>query len=91
MAGSSSTHEAALAQGRAMAGAGAEILDIGGESTRPGAAEVPVADEIARTAPVIAALRGRLVRADVDRHPQGGGGARRRWRRAPASSTMCRR
>jgi dihydropteroate synthase len=32
-------------------------LDIGGESTRPGAAEVPVADEIARTAPVIAALR----------------------------------
>ncbi len=49
--------EAAVAQGRLMAGAGAEIIDIGGESTRPGAAEVPVPDEIARTAPVIAALR----------------------------------
>ncbi|WP_151720106.1 dihydropteroate synthase [Gemmobacter serpentinus] len=49
--------EAALRQGREMAGAGAEILDIGGESTRPGAAEVPVGEEISRTAPVIAALR----------------------------------
>ena len=49
--------EAAVAQGRMMVGAGAEIIDVGGESTRPGAAEVPVADEIARTAPVIAALR----------------------------------
>ena len=49
--------DAAVAQGRLMAGAGAEIIDVGGESTRPGAAEVPVAEEIARTAPVIAALR----------------------------------
>lgn len=36
---------------------GADILDIGGESTRPGAEEVEVEDEIARTAPVIAAIR----------------------------------
>ena len=43
-------------QARLMA-AGADIIDIGGESTRPGAAEVAVAEEIARTAPVIAALR----------------------------------
>lgn len=49
--------EAALAQAQALAAAGADILDIGGESTRPGAAEVPVATEISRTAPVIAALR----------------------------------
>ena len=49
--------QAALQQGREMAGAGAEILDIGGESTRPGAVLVPEAEEIARTAPVIAALR----------------------------------
>jgi dihydropteroate synthase len=49
--------DAALAQARAMAADGAALLDIGGESTRPGAAEVPVAEEIARTAPVIAALR----------------------------------
>ncbi len=43
---------------RAMVAAGAAILDIGGESTRPGAADVPVPEEIARTAPVIAALAG---------------------------------
>lgn len=48
--------DAALMQARRMAG-GADIIDIGGESTRPGAAEVPQAEEIARTAPVIAALR----------------------------------
>lgn len=48
--------EAAVAQARAMA-EGAEIIDIGGESTRPGAVEVPVAEEIARTVPVIRALR----------------------------------
>lgn len=48
--------EAALVQAQAMAEA-ADVLDIGGESTRPGAAEVEVAEEVARTAPVIAALR----------------------------------
>lgn len=46
------------AHARALAAAGAEILDIGGESTRPGAQEVPVAQEIARVTPVIAAVRG---------------------------------
>lgn len=49
--------DAAVGQARAMADAGADILDIGGESTRPGAAEVEIGEEIARTAPVIAALR----------------------------------
>lgn len=48
--------EAALMQARKMA-AGADILDIGGESTRPGAVDVAEAEETARTAPVIAALR----------------------------------
>lgn len=48
--------QAALAQAGAMA-EGADILDIGGESTRPGALPVPEAEEIARTAPVIRALR----------------------------------
>ena len=48
---------AAQAQARAMAAAGADIIDVGGESTRPGAAEVAEAEEIARTAPVIAAIR----------------------------------
>lgn len=48
--------EAALMQARKMA-AEADILDVGGESTRPGAVEVLAQEEIARTAPVIAALR----------------------------------
>lgn len=49
--------DAALAQARAMIADGADILDIGGESTRPGAATVETTDEIARTAPVISAIR----------------------------------
>lgn len=40
-----------------MAEQGAHLIDIGGESTRPGAAFVPESEEIERTAPVIAALR----------------------------------
>lgn len=51
--------EIALAHACAMQDAGAQIVDIGGESTRPGAAEVAVEEEIRRTAPVIAALRTR--------------------------------
>ena len=48
---------AAVAHARAMIDAGADIIDVGGESTRPGASPVPVAEEIARVALVIAALR----------------------------------
>ena len=50
--------EAATGHARAMAAAGAGILDIGGESTRPGADDVTADEEIRRTAPVIAALQG---------------------------------
>ncbi len=57
--------EGALAQARRLFAEGADILDIGGESTRPGAAEVPVQTEIARTVPVIAALRGAGLRAPL--------------------------
>ncbi|HSF64225.1 MAG TPA: dihydropteroate synthase [Paracoccaceae bacterium] len=46
----------ALERARVMARQ-ADILDIGGESTRPGATPVPVAEEIARTVPVIRAIR----------------------------------
>ncbi len=49
--------DAAIAHARAMQSEGAHIIDIGGESTRPGATEVAVSDEIARTAPVIKAIR----------------------------------
>jgi dihydropteroate synthase len=47
---------ACIAAGRAMLEAGADILDIGGESTRPGATPVPPAEEQRRVLPVIAAL-----------------------------------
>ena len=47
---------AAVARAIRMAGE-ADIIDIGGESTRPGAADVSVAEEIARTAPVIRGIR----------------------------------
>jgi dihydropteroate synthase len=48
---------AALMQARTLGSAGADIVDVGGESTRPGARVVPLKAEIARTAPVIAELR----------------------------------
>ena len=48
---------AAFAHARALIAAGADILDIGGESTRPGAAPVAEAEELARIVPLIAALR----------------------------------
>lgn len=47
----------AVAHGVALWGEGADLLDVGGESTRPGAAPVAVADEIARVVPVIEGLR----------------------------------
>lgn len=50
--------EAAAAHALRLLAAGADVLDIGGESTRPGADPVSETDEIARTAPVIARLRG---------------------------------
>ncbi|HEX2129016.1 MAG TPA: dihydropteroate synthase [Solirubrobacterales bacterium] len=48
--------ERAIQHGRELAAEGAEILDIGGESTRPGAEPVPVAAELERTEPVVRAL-----------------------------------
>ncbi|WP_299424206.1 dihydropteroate synthase [uncultured Shimia sp.] len=50
----------ALRQAEAMAAAGACLIDVGGESTRPGADFVPIKDEIARTAPAIREISGRL-------------------------------
>jgi len=50
---------AAVAFGLACAAEGAAILDIGGESTRPGAADVSASEEQARVLPVIAALAGK--------------------------------
>jgi dihydropteroate synthase len=51
---------AAVAQSRTMAAEGADLLDIGGESTRPGHAEVAEDEELGRVVPVIAAIRQAL-------------------------------
>ena len=51
---------AAVAQGRAMVADGADVLDVGGESTRPGHATVDAATELERVVPVVAALRAAL-------------------------------
>ena len=63
--GDHATRDAAVARARELVAQGAEILDIGGESTRPGATEVPVAQEIARVVPVVAALRAAGVETPI--------------------------
>ena len=61
------TRPAALAHARALIAAGADMLDIGGESTRPGAAPVPEAEEMARVVPLIEAIRAESdVRLSID-------------------------
>jgi dihydropteroate synthase len=56
----------AIAAGHAMIAAGAHIIDIGGESTRPGAAPVPPAEEQARVLPAISALAKTGIPISVD-------------------------
>lgn len=51
--------ERAVARALELRAAGADLIDIGGESTRPGADPVPVEEEMARVLPVIEGLRGR--------------------------------
>jgi dihydropteroate synthase len=53
-----STLKDALASGREMIDAGVDIIDVGGESSRPGSDPVPLEEEIRRVIPVIQALRG---------------------------------
>lgn len=50
----------AVAAALRMEGEGADLIDVGGESTRPGADPVPAAEELRRVLPVLDALRGRL-------------------------------
>ncbi len=60
LAGAHDTVAAALAQARQFVAAGADVLDIGGYSTRPGHAYLDVEEEIGRVVPVIGALRDEL-------------------------------
>lgn len=60
------THASALAHARRLIDEGADLLDIGGESTRPGASDVPLAEELDRVIPLIEALAGGAVPLSVD-------------------------
>ena len=59
---------AAVAHARRLIGEGASIVDVGGESTRPGAAPVPAAEELARVLPVVEGIvrLGAPVRISID-------------------------
>ena len=64
--GSFLSADAAVAQGRALAASGADILDVGGESTRPGATRVSVDEELSRVIPVIERLADDGFHVSVD-------------------------
>jgi dihydropteroate synthase len=59
----------AIAHGRRLAAEGAAILDIGGESTRPGADPVPVEEELRRVIPVVEGLSGARISIDTMKLP----------------------
>ena len=56
----------AIAHGRRLAAEGAAILDVGGESTRPGADPVPPAEELERVVPVVEGLARRRAQVSID-------------------------
>lgn len=58
--------EAAIAAGRAMMDDGADLVDVGGESTRPGAEPVPEDEEIGRTLPVVERLAALGIPVSID-------------------------
>ena len=67
----------AVAHALEMEAAGADIIDIGGESTRPvGAREVPVDEELHACMPVLAAAQWNAARSDFHRHASCRGRAR---------------
>ncbi len=58
-------HVAAIAHSRRLISEGAEIVDVGGESTRPGADPVPAAEELDRVIPVIEGIAGLNLPAQI--------------------------
>lgn len=64
--GKSFVANAAVAHGVALAEAGADIVDVGGESTRPGATPVSPDEEVRRVLPVVAALTNRGLNVSID-------------------------
>jgi dihydropteroate synthase len=59
-------YDEAVSRARELVAEGADIIDIGGESTRPGAAPVPIDEEVRRVVPVVRALRGADAQISVD-------------------------
>lgn len=57
--------DAAIAHGRALLAEGADLLDVGAESTRPGSDPVPPAEQVRRLAPVLEGLRGAPLSVDT--------------------------
>jgi dihydropteroate synthase len=57
--------DAAVRHGESLREDGADVIDVGGESTRPGASPVPVGEEIQRVVPVVERLRDRVVSVDT--------------------------
>jgi dihydropteroate synthase len=64
-------HRAAIAHGRGLAAAGADWVDVGGESTRPGAAEVAEDEELRRVIPVVEALAADGLAVSIDTRKAG--------------------
>jgi dihydropteroate synthase len=58
--------DAAIARGRQLAAQGADIVDVGGESTRPGAQRIPADEELRRVIPVITGLARENAPVSVD-------------------------
>jgi dihydropteroate synthase len=65
-AGRWSDTEAAIARGQQLASDGADLVDVGGESTRPGAHRVPVEEELRRVLPVVRELAAAGVTVSID-------------------------
>jgi dihydropteroate synthase len=59
-------HESAVGHARELVAAGADIIDVGGESTRPGAERIGVTEELRRILPVVRALAADGIRVSVD-------------------------
>lgn len=64
--GEHANRETAIARGLAMHAMGADLVDVGGESTRPGAQRIPESEELDRVLPVVTALTAAGVRVSID-------------------------
>jgi len=64
--GQFASHDEAIARGIELASQGANLIDVGGESTRPGASRIDAQTELQRVIPVIEGLVGRGVNVSVD-------------------------